>query len=80
MKPSEIEKINEASYDKALTIRAQIRDKEHELQHLSFDADLPSEDSIMDYPSKYTTKLQKVLDKLTAIEKAIEEYNKISIY
>lgn len=71
-----------AGYSDALKLRGQIRDMEDEIGKLAqrLEADLPSEDHIMDNPTKFNSKLNQVLKKLEKIKKAIEDYSKASGY
>jgi hypothetical protein len=66
-----------SKFSDALDLRAKIRDGERELGLP--DADLPSEDGVMDYPKRYNAKFQEVLALQDKIRALIAEYRKVSV-
>ncbi len=70
--------IGEASYRDGLDLLSKIREGEAELD-LPY-SELPSEDSIMDHPTKYTANLKKILAIQGKIRKLQADYKKASAY
>ena len=76
----------EASLDEGsgsgFVLRQKIRDTEDEIQKLAqkkLDSGLPSEDSIMDHPTRYDTRMRKKLGLLQKVRAAIEAYYKFDV-
>lgn len=69
---------NAASSDMGLKLRGQIRDMERKMGGV--EAELPSEDSIMDDPTEYNAKMKAALKKLTKIKQDIEAYNNTTFH
>lgn len=79
-------KPDEEQTESSTDLRHEIRTREQKLRQRImgnadiFDADLPSEDHLMDNPKKFDANMRKVLKKLEAIEKAVDAYQGASAW